>query len=59
VLGDGLLMIRSASEDPLYPYILWPLVVFTLTFVVLSGLLLWQGISSSTYVKSVLDGMPG
>jgi hypothetical protein len=59
VLGNGLLMIQRASEDVLYPYILWPIVVFTISFIVLSGLLLWQGASNARYVRSVLDGLSG
>ena len=55
VLGNGLLMIRTASEDMLYPYVLWPMIVFTMIFVSLSILLLGQGVSNAMYVKSVLD----
>jgi hypothetical protein len=38
---------------------LWPIVVFTLIFLVLSGLLLWQGVSNATYVRSTLDKLAG
>src|SRR5215210_4793448 len=59
VLGNGLLMIQRAADDVLYPYILWPIAVFTSIFVVLSGLLLWQGVSNATYAKAVLDKLAG
>lgn len=43
VLVDGFLMIRSASDDPIYPYVYVALWVFLLFFVGLSAWLTYGG----------------
>ena len=55
VLGNALLMIRSATADPLYPNIAVALWVFLGLFVVLSFGLLWLGRRSAAATRGILD----
>ena len=50
VLGDGLVMIRTASADPLYPYIYLALWVFLVFFVSVS---LWLFCDGTHIVRNV------
>jgi hypothetical protein len=55
VLGDALLMIRTAAADPLYPNIAVALWVFLGLFVVLSFGLLGLGQRSAATTRGILD----
>jgi hypothetical protein len=55
VLVDGLLMIGSASTDPLYPYINVALWVFLVFFVCVSGWLLQNGRCVAQQISTILN----
>ncbi|OWK21497.1 hypothetical protein AJ88_24105 [Mesorhizobium amorphae CCBAU 01583] len=56
VLVLGLMMIRPAAADPVYPTIKLAIWVFFIVFVALSLGLLWMGIRTARSVRTMLDG---
>ena len=58
VLLNGLVMIFRAVDDPLFPYVLLPVVVFTVIFSILSFVLLREGNANAKHVHDALHPGP-
>lgn len=60
VLVNGLVMIQSAHQDPLFPHVSVALWVFLAFFVAGSGWLMWRGRAAAAEIKTKLDAIdPG
>lgn len=57
ILVLGLLMIRSAAEDPMYVYLATALWVFLAVFVGLASGLFWLGHSKAREIGTILDAI--
>jgi hypothetical protein len=55
VLANGLLMVLQATSDPLFGFVLVPMLVFAGVFIYLSRMLLREGRTNADAIKTILD----